>query len=90
MNAQELVIQHPLGLDVMVRVVAHDRAGESPGAGHMVNQIVVPLCRRLCMGGVHPESEEHQKGAGGGESHGKTSRQEFPSRDFTNATGKVF
>jgi len=46
-DTQELVVEHPLRFNVMVRVVTHDLASQFPCAGHVIHQIVVPLGRRL-------------------------------------------
>lgn len=41
-NAEELVIQFPLRVDFVMRVVAVDLAFHLPGAGYVVSEIILP------------------------------------------------
>jgi hypothetical protein len=41
-DAEELVMEYPLGLNHVVRVAAHDLSCQLPGAGQVIDQIVVP------------------------------------------------
>jgi hypothetical protein len=43
----ELVVEHPLSVNLMVRVASHDRSLQFPGANHVIYQIVAPLARSL-------------------------------------------
>jgi len=47
LNAEELVVQYPVGLDIVVRAVAHHLALQSPGTSQMIDQTVSPFRRRL-------------------------------------------
>jgi hypothetical protein len=42
-NAKELVVEHPLRVNLMVRVAAHDLSLQFPCANHVIHQIVAPL-----------------------------------------------
>jgi hypothetical protein len=48
MYAKKLVVEHPLSLNFVVRVMTLDLSFQLPGAGHMIDQVVAPLCRGLC------------------------------------------
>jgi hypothetical protein len=44
-DAMELVVEHPLSVNLMVRVASHDRSLQFPGANHVIYQIVAPFAR---------------------------------------------
>jgi hypothetical protein len=50
MDAEELVVEHPLRLNFVVSRVSHDLPFQFPGAGHMIDQSVIPLFQVLGAG----------------------------------------
>jgi hypothetical protein len=46
-DAKELVAEHPLSVNLMVRVTTHDRSLQFPCANHVIYRIVAPLARSL-------------------------------------------
>jgi hypothetical protein len=49
MDAQELVVEFPLRINLMMCVVTHDLALQFPCAGHVSYKVVAPLGRGLRM-----------------------------------------
>ncbi len=55
-DANKLVIEHPLRFDFMMCITAHDRPLHLPGSGHVIGQVVAPFGRSLRDG-----SDRHRK-----------------------------
>ena len=59
-DAEKLMIEHPLRLHLMVRVMAHNLSSHLPGTGHVVDEIVMPLGGSL--GGRTRARQRNQQG----------------------------
>lgn len=57
-DAKEHVVEHPLGLQFVVRVAAHDLPAHFPRAAHVLNQIIVPFGWSLRVRAESYESDE--------------------------------